>query len=51
MSATITPKQIILVFRDRTYSMPTLDELRKEFGDTESLNLPDFGLDLREEDR
>ena len=28
-----------------------LDELRKEFGDTESLNLPDVGLDLREDDR
>lgn len=28
-----------------------LDELRKSFGDTESLGLPDVGLDLREHDR
>jgi hypothetical protein len=33
VSATITPKDIVLVHRDRTYNMPTLDELRKNYRD------------------
>ena len=33
VSATITPKDIVLVHRDRTYNMPALDELRKTYRD------------------
>lgn len=33
VSATITPKDIVLIHNDRTYTMPTLDELRETYKD------------------